>query len=610
MKISSTRKENFFRPYKLLERFVQMTIKENGFAIYQAKRNSRIISARQFRITLASILFGVLILTCSKTETQPDVIAQVGNRTITSDAFKRAYIPVLMYTNARDNAATRENLLNDLLGQKILAQSAEAMQLDTIAKIDHWVEPVRRNAMLRKVYETNIRDALLEPTDSELRIGFKRSNEDRHVRHLFVPNKSTADSLYLLINSGEAGFRQIAQHVFQDSLLKSNGGDLGWIHFGDLDETLEDTVYALSPGRVSKPTKSAYGWHILTVEDIRRQKLLTESDFQLFKPRLWRTILDRREFSRSREFINAFMRQADIKFDPVVAPMVFRILANRLWALRETMATDKVPEISNREIGIIQNDLAPFMNERLMTFSGESWTVHDLVSHLPFMNARLMFQNLQTATAFLIRDELLLVQAAQAGFEDDPDVQSEIQDRRDQILAQLYLQSKWDSLTISPAALKSYFNTTWEAQYLAPDSLFLEGCYFSNETQASQALIKLNDTNGLADLRSLPPEGHFKRLGWQVRGTTDYPVLYDQVLNSPIHTVKGPINSNGGWWLVEATIRHRYPLPYERVINRVEQDYRDEQWRTFRIKMVEANQDQFKTWVNFELLNELPKKEN
>lgn len=552
------------------------------------------------------VIWGTIITQCTNTEPDPNIIAEVGNRSISVEAFKRAYVPVLLYTSARDNESTRETLLNDLMGQKILAQSAELLHLDTNAKMDHWIEPIRRNAILRKVYEKNVRDELRPPTESDLRIGFKRANENRRVRHLFVHDKTTADSLFKVLKSGKTSFQDLARSVFQDSVLKTNGGELGWIRFGDLDETLEDTIYSLPTGKVSKSTKSAYGWHLVEVEDIQRQKILNESDFQLLAPRIKRIITERREFSRSRTFINNFMQQADLKFNPEVAPTVFKILAERLLALRDNLPAEKLPEISNREIGIIQNDLTPWMEKPFATFSGKIWTVADFATRLPYMNARLMFQNLQTAAAFLIRDEVLLSQAEKDGLGNDPEVLSEVQDRRDQILSQLYLQFRWDSLTVTPAQIHDYFESTWAVQYLAPDSLYLEGFRFTDENLAQRSFDQIKGDNDFNKLNDNPDGGKFVDLGWHVRGASAYPVFYDQLLNVAVLTVKGHVFSDGYWWNVRATQRRRHPLPFAQIRAKVEQDYRAEIWRSFRIKMITANQGQYKTSVNFDLLNHLP----
>lgn len=546
----------------------------------------------------------IWISNCSPSEPlSPDTVATVGNRTITISDFQRAYLPILLYTNEKDNEQTRERVLNDLLGIKILAQTAESIDLDTISEIDAWVEPIRRNALLRKMYASEITAKISTPTEAGLRQGFQRTNEIRLVRHLFVQDQSTADRLYRAIQAGETDFYTAAQQVFQDSLLRNNGGELGWVRFGELDAVLEDTIYALDPGRLSHPTRSSYGWHLVIVDGIQRNKLLTESDYQLLKPRIERIIKKRQTFQRSREFINDFMQQIDLTFNEEIAAPVIRNLADRLVSIRDNAVNEELTNLSQREIGYLQNDLTPYLEEELLRFQDEIWTVADLVKRLPFLSTRLMFQNLYTAIAYLVRDEVLLPEAEERGFRDDQEVRAEVQDRRDQILAQLFMQSQWDSLSITPETLKKYYRDTWAVQYSGPDSLYLVGLRLTNPDAAENILGQASTGKTLRQLYADTGIGELKSLGWQVQHATAYPVLYNQLVQEPLLTIKGPIQTQGAWWLVQATSRHRYPLPYDQIQRQVENDYRAEQWRIFRFKLVEENQSKFDVTLNIERLH-------
>ncbi|MCF7802012.1 MAG: peptidylprolyl isomerase [Candidatus Marinimicrobia bacterium] len=558
----------------------------------------------RFTTYILGTLCVIWISNCSPSEPlSPDTVATVGNRTITISDFQRAYLPILLYTNEKDNEQTRERVLNDLLGIKILAQTAESIDLDTISEIDAWVEPIRRNALLRKMYASEITAKISTPTEAGLRQGFQRTNEIRLVRHLFVQDQSTADRLYRAIQAGETDFYTAAQQVFQDSLLRNNGGELGWVRFGELDAVLEDTIYALDPGRLSHPTRSSYGWHLVIVDGIQRNKLLTESDYQLLKPRIERIIKKRQTFQRSREFINDFMQQIDLTFNEEIAAPVIRNLADRLVSIRDNAVNEELTNLSQREIGYLQNDLTPYLEEELLRFQDEIWTVADLVKRLPFLSTRLMFQNLYTAIAYLVRDEVLLPEAEERGFRDDQEVRAEVQDRRDQILAQLFMQSQWDSLSITPETLKKYYRDTWAVQYSGPDSLYLVGLRLTNPDAAENILGQASTGKTLRQLYADTGIGELKSLGWQVQHATAYPVLYNQLVQEPLLTIKGPIQTQGAWWLVQATSRHRYPLPYDQIQRQVENDYRAEQWRIFRFKLVEENQSKFDVTLNIERLH-------
>jgi len=53
---------------------------------------------------------------------------------------------------------------------------------------------------------------------------------------------------------------------------KVNGGELGWFTSAQMGKEFADVAFTLGKGGVSKPIKTAFGWHIIKVEDERTRK--------------------------------------------------------------------------------------------------------------------------------------------------------------------------------------------------------------------------------------------------------------------------------------------------------------------------------------------------
>lgn len=60
-------------------------------------------------------------------------------------------------------------------------------------------------------------------------------------------------------------FAALANKHTEDPSGKGKGGDLGCFPRGAMDKAFEDTAFALSPGQVSKPVLSNFGWHYIYV---------------------------------------------------------------------------------------------------------------------------------------------------------------------------------------------------------------------------------------------------------------------------------------------------------------------------------------------------------
>ncbi len=70
-------------------------------------------------------------------------------------------------------------------------------------------------------------------------------------------------------------FAKVAAEVSEDPATAKNGGDLGFVSRGLLDQPLEDAVFSLKNNEVSQPIRSSAGWHLVQV--LERDTLKTRA---------------------------------------------------------------------------------------------------------------------------------------------------------------------------------------------------------------------------------------------------------------------------------------------------------------------------------------------
>jgi peptidyl-prolyl cis-trans isomerase D len=103
--------------------------------------------------------------------------------------------------------------------------------------------------------------------------------EERHVRHILIEvagegeklaaAKAKAESLVKQLRGG-ASFEKLASENSDDIGSAKAGGDLGFLgRDGMMDPAFADAAFALKKGEISEPVKSAYGYHIIKLEDIK-----------------------------------------------------------------------------------------------------------------------------------------------------------------------------------------------------------------------------------------------------------------------------------------------------------------------------------------------------
>ena len=85
--------------------------------------------------------------------------------------------------------------------------------------------------------------------------------ESRDVRHILVPKKDLADSLYQQLKGG-SNFAQLAKRYSKDPGSASNGGKLT-VTKGQTVPEFDKTAFSLKNGELSQPVKTQYGYHII-----------------------------------------------------------------------------------------------------------------------------------------------------------------------------------------------------------------------------------------------------------------------------------------------------------------------------------------------------------
>lgn len=102
---------------------------------------------------------------------------------------------------------------------------------------------------------------------------------DRKIAHIFVKDdEAKAQAILAKLKAGE-DFAALAASDSEDAGSAKNGGDLGWIERGVMDESFEKAAFAMhTKGDISDVVKSDSGYHILKLEDIKAETVTPFAD--------------------------------------------------------------------------------------------------------------------------------------------------------------------------------------------------------------------------------------------------------------------------------------------------------------------------------------------
>src|ERR1043165_5684184 len=91
-----------------------------------------------------------------------------------------------------------------------------------------------------------------------------------HPEYDTTPARQKAEDLLKRVRAGE-DFAALAKEFSEDPGSRAQGGDLGWFSRGEMVKEFEDAAFALKEGEVSDVVELPFGYHIIKVEEHRRQ---------------------------------------------------------------------------------------------------------------------------------------------------------------------------------------------------------------------------------------------------------------------------------------------------------------------------------------------------
>jgi foldase protein PrsA len=163
--------------------------------------------------------------------------------------------------------------------QKLKLQYAKG----TDGKVDDakWQKVLSDNHTTEKAVVANIHDGLVRQgiyvkltktvkvSDADVTSYYQKNKKSyatpasRQVRHILVKNKALADKIYAQLASSDAKFAALAKKYTIDPGSKGNGGKLGSIQKGQTVPSFDKVAFSIPTGKVAKPVKSSYGWHVI-----------------------------------------------------------------------------------------------------------------------------------------------------------------------------------------------------------------------------------------------------------------------------------------------------------------------------------------------------------
>jgi peptidyl-prolyl cis-trans isomerase C len=215
------------------------------------------------------------------------VVITIGEEKITKSQFEQIISTFPEQQRAQlQTGPARKKLAEQLADLETLAQEGRARKLDQEPKVKADMKLQADRVLAQHTYQELLGSA--KPDDADLRAYYaahKQDWEQVKARHILIRTKGSqaparpgqkdlteeealakANDLRAKILAG-ASFADLAKAESDDTGTGANGGELGFFGKGRMVPQFEKAAYAQEVGKVGEPVKSAYGYHIILVEE-------------------------------------------------------------------------------------------------------------------------------------------------------------------------------------------------------------------------------------------------------------------------------------------------------------------------------------------------------
>lgn len=184
----------------------------------------------------------------------------LGQMIMTRDALPPQYAQL-------PNTVLFPGILDQLIQQAALAQTmtGETPKRVQIA-LENEERTLKAGVVIEKVIAGAINEAAVTAAYDAEYVGAKPGIEF-NASHILVETEDEAHALITELQGG-ADFAQLAQDK-STGPSGPGGGKLGWFGEGAMVPPFEEAVKQLEVGKVSKPVKTQFGWHVIMLNETR-----------------------------------------------------------------------------------------------------------------------------------------------------------------------------------------------------------------------------------------------------------------------------------------------------------------------------------------------------
>jgi parvulin-like peptidyl-prolyl isomerase len=436
---------------------------------------------------------------CSRSP-EKNVIATIGSRSVTQADYERNLANMQEIDLPRDaqgqivDTATPEGrlaFLNVIINKDLMALKADDLGLGADQQVVQGTKALRERMATKVMKADLIEKPLVQISDAEIA---------EYYGNLQTKRKCSFIICNFIEDAAKARQEIVAGKPWEDVADKYNDGSRGptgdyTVDFpwGQMDDTFERAIWSLKQGEISQPFLTVYGYWLVRVDRVDAVRVQPLEG--AFRQRVLASIRNRKMNLVQRAFFEESRRKHDFKLDETGLWIVFQGLPEDEILIDPS--TDKpTPREQLKPLNIPLGDYDKFLYQVRREDKLETWTVGDYKQFYDKLNVferskrSELMGGLRGKLIQVVEEQLLIEEARERGFLDDPRVDAYVNEKRERMLVtRLHDQVVPADMEVQPEELASYWRDN-RARLDLPEQRYGKIILCASEQIAQQVRIE------------------------------------------------------------------------------------------------------------------------
>ncbi|MCK4546626.1 MAG: peptidyl-prolyl cis-trans isomerase [Candidatus Eisenbacteria sp.] len=506
------------------------------------------------------------------------VVARVGDRAITTKDLNDQYMAMSSPSRPRQmhTMEGKQRFLEDIINKEIMAGEAYRLRFDDDPGLVKTLKAMTDQEILTILRDENVEQKIsIEPGEAQR--FYDRMGEEFHLLLLMYGSREEADSAWEQAVQGtpfpELGKESMLAKAYSDA-------DVGWHVWGNLEEPLNEAVFALKAGEITDVVEMPGGvCSVAKVVEIRPKEDL--GTFQEMKQGIVDKIRSIKRRVRFNEWTRESVEAYQVELDEEAAK---EVLGRLVWEF-DTAGAEVRPDFSAEEEA-----------RTLGTYRGGRLTIGDFVDRAMMIprssrpTSEMGDKEFHRMAQVILLNEALLGEGYASGIHERPEVREKLDRAKEERIVTMLYSGIIKDVVVTDEDIATYYDD-FKDSLREVAKYHLSRIVLASRGDAEKALREARSKKSFETVaRAMSVDARTAKMGGKLApATADVlpPEVREIVVTMKKGDIGGPVETEEGWLVIRLD---DYTPERELTL--------DETRTTIRMQLMQSRQNSaFESWL-------------